>query len=379
MSSSQVEKNLSEFRRNVMVMEASGLSPLFGDAHFPSFLGRTLAMMTGQTADEDARLSAFLSEFPTETTLGERKLLYNFFQNFWEGTRDVLEVGPFLGGTSRAIALGMLNSPNRQGDVKLYTYDRFRDYYAPQRLLESLAPLFQAGKLDPGVKEAILGRSSFLEVFQMLHGTHEYGRLIQAATGILPDYRDQALDPEELFTLPADRDYSAVFVDGAKSWYGTKDFMVKASRHTAKGAYYLFQDYGAHTCYWVPVYLELMKDHYRLVAHVDHTYVYQQMGDVTPALIQEVFPDTPQEIGVAGFRRIFRDLLAGAMTRDNTYTLLNYQLQHAAALATLGELDQARDRIVDLLKSPHALTHKHWILNALRVPTYTPEGDINLY
>jgi hypothetical protein len=125
--------------------------------------------------------------------------------------------------------------------------------------------------------------------------------------------------------------------------------------------------------------LQLMKDRFQLLAHVDHTYVYQQTGEVASGDIDAVFPDSPRDLTREDYRRIFRDLYDQALETDNTYTLLNYQLQHAAALGYIGYLEEARDRIVDLLKTPHALRYRQWILHALETPTYRPDGYVNFY
>jgi len=379
MSNSQIEKNLNDFRFNINAIATMGMGQLFGQAHFPRFLGRSLAMMCGSNTKDDETMNRYLSLLPSETTLGERKLLFNFFLNFWDGQKDVLEVGPFLGGTSRAIAMGMRRNPKRQENRKLYTYDKFREYYKPNQLLETLAPMFQAGVLDDTARQAVMQSSSFKEVYEMLHAGQDYSDLVVAQTGILPDAPDQEISPEDIFHLPEDRPYSAVFVDGAKSWYGTKEFMRQSHSHTEPGAYFLFQDYGAYTCFWIPVYLELMKDHYQLMAFVDHTYVYQQTKPVTAEDIAANFPDSPHDFSVQDFQTIFRNLYEQALEMDNTYTLLNYQLQHAAALAYLGQIDEARNRIAELLKSPFAIRYRGWIWNALQVPTYTPEGNVALY
>lgn len=378
MDSAQIEGMLAEFRRSVNVMQATGIGQLYGSAHFPSFLGRNLALMCGNTSAEDQTLTAFLSEFPTETTLGERKLLLNLFLNYWDGQDHVLEVGPFLGGTSRAIATGMLHSTNRQEGVKLFTYDKFRDYYQPQQLLDTLAPLFAAGTLGETEKQAILNRNSFKEVYELLHSHHDYGQLIVAEAGVLPDDPAAPL-ASDAFALPDDRTYSAVFVDGAKSWYGTKVFMAEALARTRPGSLHIFQDYGAHTCFWIPVFLELFKDKFQLMAFVDHTYCYQQIAEVSREEVDAVFPDSPLDFSVADYRQIFGSLYHQALEMDNTYTLLNFQLQHAAALAYLGLKDEARDRITDLLKTPFALRFRPWILRALNTPTYTPQGNVNLF
>lgn len=379
MDSAQIESMLGDFRRNVNTIQATGIGQLFGPAHFPSFLGKSLALMCGATGEQDGTLSRYLSAIPSETTLNERRLLYNFFLNFWDGQFDVLEIGPFLGGTSRAIALGMLHRGDRQGSVKLFTYDKFRDYYQPEQLLTTLAPMFEAGILGDESRDLIRRSNRFKEVFDLLHRGHDYAELLEAHVGALPSAPGEPEDPESTFALPAGRFYSAVFVDGAKSWFGTKRFMTLALAQTLPGAYYIFQDYGAHTCFWIPVFLEVMKAKFQLVAFVDHTYVYRQLAPVTAVEIDAAFPDSPLAFSVADFAGIFRNLYLTALESDNTYTLLNYQLQHAAALSYLGQKEAARDRIVDLLKTPHALQHRHWILNALRTPTYTPEGNIDLF
>jgi len=379
MQVSQIESYLKDFRQNVNIIQNSGIAPIFGDAHFPSFLGRSLSVMVGVTSSDDETLTRYLNQFPTETTMGERKLLFNFFINFWDGQNDVLEVGPFLGGTSRAIAMGMLHNPNRMDGKKLYTYDKFRDYYRVDQLLEALDPLFKSGVLNDAALKAIKEGNSFKEVYELIHSNQEYTDLIVAQTGILPDNPEQTVDPLDVFSLPEDRRYSAVFVDGAKSWYGTQQFMAQALERTSSGCYYIFQDYGAYTCFWIPVFLELMKDHFKLVANVDHTYVFKQMNDLKAADVAAVFPNSPLDFSRADYREIFQNLYRQAIENDNTYTLMNYQLQHAAALSYIGYKDEARDKIIDLLKTPHALKYKSWILRSLQSPTYTPEGQIIVF
>ena len=253
------------------------------------------------------------------------------------------------------------------------------DYYKPEQLLKTLAPLFDNGTLGADVREHVKRNGSFREVFDRLHLGQDYGPLVEAHVGALPAVPGAPEDPATAFALPSDRSYSAVFVDGAKSWYGTKRFMTLALAHAEPGSYWLFQDYGAHTCYWVPVFLELFKAHFQPVAHIDHTYAFRLAAPLPADVLDRGFPDAPQGLSVDDFRVIFRNLCAGALESDNTYLLLNYQLQHAAALATLGFKEEARDRIVDLLKTPFALKHRPWILRALNVPTYTPEGNVDLF
>ena len=76
-------------------------------------------------------VAADLDSLPSETTPSERRFIYNYFAHWWPGEHDVLEIGPFLGGTTRAIGYGMLANHRRKPSTRLHTYDRFRLYIQP--------------------------------------------------------------------------------------------------------------------------------------------------------------------------------------------------------------------------------------------------------
>jgi hypothetical protein len=103
------------------------------------------------------------------------------------------------------------------------------------------------------------------------------------------------------------------------------------------------------------------------------------MAEVSAEEIGDAFPDRATDFSAADYGHIFRNLYDQALEMDNTYTLLNFQLQHAAALAYIGHIEEARNRIVDLLKTPFALRYRGWINRALATPTYTPQGNVNLF
>jgi len=77
-----------------------------GNHSFPRLLGRVLGMLRAPGETENK-----LHEIPSQTSPEERRFLFNYFARFWSGEHDVLEIGPFMGGTTRAIALGMLMNP----------------------------------------------------------------------------------------------------------------------------------------------------------------------------------------------------------------------------------------------------------------------------
>jgi len=321
----------------------------------------------------------FIDEIPTETTMGERKFLFNFFAQIWRGHYHVLEIGSFLGGSTRAIASGMQVNPNRLDRTKLHTFDKFDNYYKPDQLLNFLSPLFESGALKEEAGEQIKHSSDFMNVFRLIHREHEYYHLIKQKRGVLPDKVEDTVNLENIFKLAPGLMFDAVFVDGCKSWYGTKYFMREISASVLPGSYFIFQDYGAFTCFWIPVFVAMMQDYFKLVAYVDNTYTFRLTKHMDVQEMEQRFPNSPESMGKSNFELIFTELLKKAADCDDTFLLMNYQLQHAAALAYIGERDETRNKIVNLLKHPEFTKHRNWILKTLNVPTYRPvEGNIYL-
>jgi len=368
-------------------MEKANITTGGGLHIHPAYLAKILCLTVADTAEENQNLNDLLNDIHTETTPNERKFLLSFFKKIWNGQDNVLEIGPFLGGSTRAIALGMMLNSNKNNLARIYTYDRFGKYHKPEELLHFLAPMFQRGILGEAEKQIILKNNSFLEIFDIIHRQFEYYRLIVPQRAILNDIPPEEdsdteasfrFEQDEItpFDLPEELTYSAVFVDGCKSWYGTKQFMQITLPKTSKGCYYIFQDYGTHTCFWLPVFLQIFHKHFKLVAFVDHTYTFELVEELPLESISQNFPDNPADIPRSEYELIFKRLQANAINFNDTYSVLNYQLQYAGLLAYLGFRDEARSMIVNQLNSPYGLTHRQWILRALESPTYDPHANI---
>jgi hypothetical protein len=93
------------------------------------------------------QIESMLREIPSEATLRERRFLYHFFRQVWSGQNSVIEIGPFLGGTTRAIALGMRDNARLSPEAQLLTFDRFSQYYDVKTLMSRLEPLMARGVL----------------------------------------------------------------------------------------------------------------------------------------------------------------------------------------------------------------------------------------
>lgn len=324
----------------------------------------------------DADVLQQLREIPSETSENERKLLYNFFSKVWTGTQSVCEIGPFLGGTTRAIALGMIANSQLQPDHKLYTFDQFAGYYTGEELAQYLEPSFQTGLVDERLRQPVLNSGSFLEVFQHLHLNKNYSNLLVVFNQSLPQAKE--LDTKNPFELPAGVKFNAVFIDGCKSWYSTKYFMSKICEVTQPGTYFLFQDYGWYTCFWIPAFLQLFKNYFKPINSVDSTHIFQLIQPLTSQVIEQLCPDDPRSnaaMSKVQIDEIFTQLITAAQSKSKIYTALIYTIQHSAALSYIGFIDEAKLKLSSLFTQTWAKDCLQIIQAALNSPTYLPDGQ----
>jgi hypothetical protein len=324
-----------------------------------------------------------LHAVPSETSAAERRFLYRFFAHVWRGTGDVIEIGPFLGGTTRAIARGMLANPACPQDVRLHTYDRFDDYYYADELREYVEPLLRAGVLDSAAVEAIGESASFegagfYDLFVRIHRGTSYERLLVPRSEPLPETPEEARERRPSFALPRDRALSAFFVDGCKSWYSTKYFLREALPRSSPGAHFLFQDYGWYTDFWIPAIVYLARESLTLVSYVDQTYAFELVNPVVD--LHALVPDSAEEVGASALAAVFDVLAEEASRRDDARAVVVHGIQGAAALAYVGEKDGARRRLRALARDHGRGPHREAIAAARRNPTHRqvwgPDGVV---
>jgi len=322
--------------------------------------------------------SNLLDGIPSEATQRERRFLYKFFSTIWSGKNDVIEIGPYLGGTTRAIALGMCNNPNASEKSNLITCDRFRSYHNPSHLVETLKPLIRSGSLKQSDIDGMGESLDFLKIFTKLHEPHAYYSRIRTVDQGVPDRPSDVADSGSFFRLEEGTLTDAVFIDGCKSWFGTKYFMAEVSKASRVGSFFIFQDYGWYTCFWIPTFLEMFKDYFRLIGYVDATYAFIQIKPLNSDVICKRFPDTPSELGEEKMSAIFKSLIGDAVNRNDYSAVVRLSLQSAGAIAYIGKREKAKTIIQSLEKNVWAGRYKSLISLALRSPTYTPDGEILL-
>jgi hypothetical protein len=124
----------------------------------------------------------------------------------------------------------------------------------------------------------------------------------------------------------------------------------------------------------------LFKEYFQLIAYVDHTYTFILKQQIPQEEFDRRFPNKPSELSRQEIDQLFAGMSLRALQTSDVYTLMNYEMQHAAILAYRGEIVEAREKFVALLNTPFAMTHRAWILRALQYPTYTAKGeDIELF
>jgi hypothetical protein len=295
----------------------------------------------------------------------------------------VVEIGPFLGGTTRAIARGMLANPALDADARLHVYDRFEEYYYGHELRAYVQPLVAAGILDAAVVDAIgstasFDQAGFYDLFAHIHRGTSYEHVLVVRKEPLPDAPEQLRGQGQAFRLPGERPLSGFFVDGCKSWYATKHFLAEALPRSSPGAYFLFQDYGWYTDFWVPAAIKLAGDAFALVAYVDQTYAFQLTRPL--ANVQDLVPDAAEDVGAATLGAAFDALVDDASARGDARAVVVHGIQGAAALAYVGAKDEARRRLAALARAHGRGPHQEAIAAARTNPTHrqvwTPAGVV---
>ena len=219
---------------------------------------------------------------------------------------------------------------------------------------------------------------TFKGVFDSLHSGQDYSSLLRAHVAYLPGGPgDVAKTGEPSFEVPEGRRFSLVFIDGCKSWYGTRYTFERLAPFIDTGAYFVFQDYGWYTCFWLPTFINVLGEHFRMVAHVDDTYAFQLTQPLDADTIRDRFPEHPKDFGQEAFDDLFLAALIDAGERSDVHAIVALTIQHAGSMAYLGHLEEARAHVAAMLGRPELFPYRRrFIEPALRSPTYTPEGPI---
>jgi hypothetical protein len=329
------------------------------------------------TIELEAEHEQRLTELPSATTLAERKMALHFAAQLWDGKRDVFENGPLLGGITRGLGMGMAYNEHRDRKALLHTYDWFAlNQSDPLDLpTDAFLQLVLAGKLTMDEVNAAHDEGTFLPLFQALHKDTEYFSFLRPHVGYLPGFPgDTPEGGEPLYSPIPDREFSLLFVDGCKSWFGTKYWAKETFPQVPTGSYVLFQDHGQYTCFWITSLIAILRGRLKLAAYADHTYAYQILSPIGAEDV-EALPEDPSGLDERGFEALYNPLREDAKERGDSFAVASLSCHLAAALAYIGAEDKARHIIDGLLAKVEYVPLRGYLQAARTAPTYRPDGE----
>ena len=180
----------------------------------------------------------------------------------WKGSGLVLEIGPWLGGSTVCLAAGMRAS-GHDARGRLHAVDNFlwREFMSARADLP----------LQPG--------QSFQGVFEQ--NLAEYRDVVTAHARTLPDEdiegdheatakrAAEAPDVPLLESAPGEGPIEILFIDGAKSWRGMRHLLQIVRDRMIPGRTLLVcQDFKYWGTYWVPMMMSRLGDHVTPVHNV---------------------------------------------------------------------------------------------------------------
>jgi hypothetical protein len=193
------------------------------------------------------------SSIPTMITAEERRYLHWLGRDFWTARGEVVEIGPWLGGSTYALASGMA-ARGAKAHRRLHVFDSFtwRPFMSQRAPLplsagDDFQPYFERN-LEPYRDLLVVERKSIPDDRQTS----------EALTAIA--YREEVAEGDRLRWNGGP--IEILFVDGAKSWGGFVYLLKEMAASLVPGLTLLVcQDYKHWGSYWVPAIVELLYEH----------------------------------------------------------------------------------------------------------------------
>ena len=200
---------------------------------------------------------------------------------------------------------------------------------------------------------------SFKALFDALHAGHDYSPLLDAHVAYLPGApATPRTTAQPLFEPPEDRRYSLVFIDGCKSWYGTRLPSSGSLPLSSPAATVVFQDYGWYTCFWLPASIGALRGPLPARRPRRRHLRVRACTRSTARRSCERFPDAPADFGRDAFDDLFLRCGIDAGERSDMHAIVALTIQHAGAMAYLGLIDEARAHIAGDARAPRAFPYR---------------------
>lgn len=195
---------------------------------------------------------ADVGTIPTMISREERRYLHWLGRTQWHDAGHIVEIGPWLGGSTHCLASGML-AGRASARHRLYAIDNFkwREFMSAMADL----PLAAGDSFEPNFRANVA----------------RFGDRISVRTMSLPDetvegdesttkLRSRADEGIAPFEWTAHEPIEILFVDGAKSWRGIRHLVYTVGSTLVPDALLVAQDYKYWAAYWVPLFLWQVRD-----------------------------------------------------------------------------------------------------------------------
>jgi hypothetical protein len=201
-------------------------------------------------------------EIPTMLQPEETQYLYWLGASVWMNDGIVLEIGPWLGGSTVCLAAGM-HASGRPSEGRLHAVDNFlwRAFMAARASLplapgESFEPYFLKN-LDT-YRDIVVAHAATLPD-EVIEGDDEATSKRAAGEKVVPS----------LDAAPGKGPIEVLFIDGAKSWRGMAHLLRIVRERMVPGKTLLIcQDYKYWGTYWVPMLMARLREYFEPVHNV---------------------------------------------------------------------------------------------------------------
>jgi predicted O-methyltransferase YrrM len=273
---------------------------------------------------------------PTMLQPEETKYLYWLGWSVWKGNGLVLEIGPWLGGSTLCLAAGM-RATGYETSHRLHAVDNFlwRDFMAGRAEL----PLAPGESFEPFFLKNLSEYADIVVAHAQSRPDEEIEGDHEATAKRAADASGVAL----LESVPGDAPVDILFIDGAKSWRGMKHLLRIARDRMIPGrTLVICQDFKYWGTYWVPMMMIRLREYFEPVHNVlGATTVGFRLAREIPATVLDALEDHVARIPTQdGFRLIneARKLLIRDFDRAGA---ANLALCRVSFLAHQGKTDGA--------------------------------------
>lgn len=222
-------------------------------------------------------------EIPTMISREETQYLFWLGAHYWKNSGHIVEIGPWLGGSTICLASGMRNN-GPISKYKLHVFDNFiwRDFMADRSALS----LKNGDSFQPYFESNLASSCDLIESHRSAL-PDDPTPLDKLAESI---HTTESADIATLYWTSGEP-VEILFVDGAKTWTGFKHLLHVFNEHLIPGKSLLVcQDYKFWGSYWVPMMLEYFVEHFELAHNLAQNTVSFVFKSKIPG---KLFDDLP--------------------------------------------------------------------------------------